>query len=396
MERKPLLQDSDKEYNTFMNSSGHDHRRHGAKGTEYNVNADVSRGAAACDLPSLSDSQNSNIKARNNGHSRRAPDGHQERRLRSPCQDFNESENSVSEDAQKVHAEDGEVIKNQKTRMFLLVLIGFLASCASKIDVPVMTQYTYQVYTEQVFGNLSAGVHISKQPCVNSSYALTSSDTQQVQDQSGDFLSRTTLIGGGVAIFTNLFLGSYSDVMGRKLVLLLPIFGHFLRDAAVPIIIYFDLGLPGMYVGYLLDGLFGGFSAFILGLYVYAADITKTGGQRTMSLALVEMSIGLGQCCLNVVAGFFIEEMGFFYPSLAASSLILVCVFLICLLPETVPRDRKKLISPIKAFRRVIGTFLPRDNVYRRAMLLVGITAFFITTLPVYCTETVSFLRIGL
>lgn len=63
-----------------------------------------------------------------------------------------------------------------------------------------------------------------------------------------------------MAIFINLFLGSYSDVMGRKLVLLLPIFGHFLRDAAVPIIIYFDLGLPGMYVGYLLDGLFGGFS----------------------------------------------------------------------------------------------------------------------------------------
>lgn len=53
-----------------------------------------------------------------------------------------------------------------------------------------------------------------------------------------------------------------------------------------------------------------GIAAILLGLFVYAADITKTGGQRTMSLALVEMSIGLGQCCLNVVAGLFIEEMG--------------------------------------------------------------------------------------
>ena len=52
-------------------------------------------------------------------------------------------------------------------------------------------------------------------------------------------------------------------------------------------------------------------AALILGLYSYTADITlTTGGQRTLSMAFVEASTGLGQAVLNAVAGLFIQDAG--------------------------------------------------------------------------------------
>lgn len=85
------------------------------------------------------------------------------------------------------------------------------------------------------------------------------SNCLQVQDRSGDFLSQLGIIGGGLSIVVNLFLGAYSDMIGRKVALFLPLFGSFLRLCIGTVIIYWDLGLFGMYVGAAIEGLFGGF-----------------------------------------------------------------------------------------------------------------------------------------
>ena len=60
-----------------------------------------------------------------------------------------------------------DVTRGQKRRLTLLTLVTFFWMCAAKFHSPLVTQYTYQVYTESVYGNASAGVHISKHPCVN-------------------------------------------------------------------------------------------------------------------------------------------------------------------------------------------------------------------------------------
>ena len=82
----------------------------------------------------------------------------------------------------------------------------------------------------------------------------------QVQDKSADLLMRLDLVSGGISILVNVFLGSYSDVLGRRFVLLLCLSGHFLRNVTAPVIIYWNLGLPALYSGYVIDGLCGGSS----------------------------------------------------------------------------------------------------------------------------------------
>ncbi|KAK7492506.1 hypothetical protein BaRGS_00016172 [Batillaria attramentaria] len=260
-----------------------------------------------------------------------------------------------------------ETVKGQKTRMALITLI----------------------YTQQVYGNDSLDVQVSKTPCVDNS--TTDPRKDKVQDLSADYLSRLNLVSGGIAIVVNLFLGAYSDTLGRKFVLLLPTVGTFLRNATAPVIIHWDLGLPAMYVGYVLDGMCGSISGVLLGLYVYTSDITRSDTQRTMGMALTETGVGLGSAALNVVTGIFIEDAGYFYPSLAACLLNLACILIIAvLLPETLPRDRKRFVSPLASFKHLIGTFIARDNAYRQALLLLSLVAFLISTLPTMSVSSVE------
>ncbi|XP_076450013.1 lysosomal proton-coupled steroid conjugate and bile acid symporter SLC46A3-like [Babylonia areolata] len=274
--------------------------------------------------------------------------------------------------------------KEQIKRMVLLSLVGFLASCASRIFTPLVTQYTYQVYMERQFGNRSVVVDVSKKPCVaNTSSSASSANevVQTVQDLSADFLGRADLIDGSVGLVVNLLLGSYSDFLGRKLALFLPLMGHFLRLSTVVVVIYWDLGLPGLYVGYLLDGLLGGFPGLVMGLFSYMADITSYGGQRTVGSTLIEGCVGLGHALLYALAGLFIQQAGFLYPAMVAAALQLLSILLFLLLPETIPRDRKKVISPLKAVGRVVRTFIPRGQPEKKVLLLLAMLAFFINTL---------------
>lgn len=80
----------------------------------------------------------------------------------------------------------------------------------------------------------------------------------QVQDKSADLLMWLDLADGLIAVVTNIFLGAYSDTLGRKFILLLPLLGHFLRSLTTPVIIYWDLGLTALYSGYVIDGICGG------------------------------------------------------------------------------------------------------------------------------------------
>lgn len=96
---------------------------------------------------------------------------------------WNDRDGATEKDLQVVA--DVVLVRNQRKRVFLLTLIGFIVAAGEKLNSPLLTQYTYQVYTEQVYGSNSADIHVSKEPCVNSS-SNSSTDTriQQVRDES--------------------------------------------------------------------------------------------------------------------------------------------------------------------------------------------------------------------
>ncbi|KAL8617314.1 hypothetical protein ACOMHN_061028 [Nucella lapillus] len=166
------------------------------------------------------------------------------------------------------------------------------------------------------------------------------------------------MVSGAISILVNLLLGTYSDLLGRRFLLLVPIVGHLVRNATAPVIIHWRLGLPALYAGYIVDGCCGGPSGgtdllvvpisghllrkatapvvihwqsglpalyvgyivdgccgegrggILLGLYVYTADITRSDQQRTLGMAIVETCLGLTSAVSSLGAGYFIEDAG--------------------------------------------------------------------------------------
>ena len=60
-------------------------------------------------------------------------------------------------------------VPRQKTSLFFIMLVSLLVSVADRLAEPVLEQYVYQVYTDQVYGNASRKVHITRTPCLNTS-----------------------------------------------------------------------------------------------------------------------------------------------------------------------------------------------------------------------------------
>ena len=92
---------------------------------------------------------------------------------------------------------------------------------------------------------------------------------------------------------------------------------------------------------------------------------------------------------INILSPLFFAP-GFFYPSLTCTLIYLVCIILVLFLPETVPRDRKKVVSPLKTLQRMVGVYVPRDSASRRTMLLLALAAFFMVTFSFFPFNTVS------
>jgi PCFT/HCP family folate transporter-like MFS transporter 1/3 len=144
------------------------------------------------------------------------------------------------------------------------------------------------------------------------------------------------------SIFTSLLYGAYSDVVGRRPILLLPsIFGiiKFTINASV---IYFNLPLYIFVVSACLETMGGGFYTLSLGVYAYLADSTtaeKLGLRMTVVDGIMGLSIGLSQ----IGSGFSIRHLGYFYTYLILGGFVLVnLIYAIFFVPETIIRDKNK------------------------------------------------------
>jgi MFS family permease len=79
-----------------------------------------------------------------------------------------------------------------------------------------------------------------------------------VQDKSADLILLLETISSFIGMVSCLLLGTYSDVLGRRLVMLAPVTGTLLKDGLITAVIYWQWGIMPLYVAYTLLGLSGG------------------------------------------------------------------------------------------------------------------------------------------
>ena len=145
--------------------------------------------------------------------------------------------------------------------------------------------------------------------CANlTSFKDNEKEVQKVVASINMYLSILTAIP---AIIVSLFLGPWSDINGRKPLIIVPQIGTILAQSIYIMNQYLNY-LSGEYILLAsLGSLFGGFTAFLIGIYSYISDISS-GRARTSRIALVDLFMFLGFPLGTFISGPLFKYGGYY------------------------------------------------------------------------------------
>ena len=153
--------------------------------------------------------------------------------------------------------------------------------------------------------NLNLGPNI----CSNlTNFKESEKDVERVVASINMYLSILTSIP---AVIVSLFLGPWSDMNGRKPLIVFPQIGTMLVQFIYVINTYLT-HLTGEYILLASVGsLFGGFTAFLIGIYSYISD-ASSGRARTSRIALVDLFMFLGFPLGTFISGPIFKYGGYY------------------------------------------------------------------------------------
>ena len=186
----------------------------------------------------------------------------------------------------------------------------------------------------------------------------------EIQQESAKWLIYVALCSYIPPLASNLILGSYSDIKGRKLVFGICMVGNTLRCVIITLVIYFKANLLFLLLGTLIDGITGSFTVYFAVLYSFVSDITKPDKTRTVAIVLFDLVLGLTLSVSSFASGYFIRAEGFVYPTLTATILIAIAtISALIFLPETLPqRDHRQNTPCLENVKRSVKFYTSCDS----------------------------------
>lgn len=125
---------------------------------------------------------------------------------------------------------------------------------------------------------------------------------QEVETLTAHWNLYISLGGFSVGLLVVPLLGSWSDLVGRRQVLILPNLGLALQTIVYLVVMYLKLPVVYFLVGRLLSGLSGDFNAVLAGCFAYVADISDRRS-RTFRVAILEACLGLSGMLASIIGG---------------------------------------------------------------------------------------------
>ncbi|XP_046575204.1 proton-coupled folate transporter-like [Haliotis rubra] len=248
-----------------------------------------------------------------------------------------------------------------------------------------MSQYIYHRAADSVFGN---DTRIKNFTVLAPCFQNTSDEGYHLQEKAQKLAStklwQYSSASAGFAVFSNIIIGSYSDIIGRKFLFLCPMAGHLLRNAMTAVIIYWRLDLNYFFLATGMDGLLGGGWGFMLATMAYTADHTPPEQSRSLNIVILECVIGLSESLASTATGYFIQNTGFFYPSLTSAAVTLLDMVLVIFFLESPKHEdsdgKENSKSLLQGLRNITDIYFG-GTVLKRAIFWLGLFAFFFASL---------------
>ncbi|ELU08284.1 hypothetical protein CAPTEDRAFT_189189 [Capitella teleta] len=210
----------------------------------------------------------------------------------------------------------------------------------------------------------------------------------EISSETAYLSSKIALFRGFFPIFFSLVICSLTDTVGRRFGLLLPTLGALLNMITYLIVEYLQAPLEWLYLGSLLEGLSGSHLTISACCYAYIYD-TCNADARTIRFTLMNSTYFLASAVASIAIGYIIDGAGY----LAAIWFLIGCygclgLYVIAVLPESLPEERRKPCSIKEAFKATISGFRtffkPRPQPTDRLILIsVLIIAFISCFVPI-------------
>ncbi|CAG2234794.1 SLC46A1 [Mytilus edulis] len=234
-----------------------------------------------------------------------------------------------------------------------VVVYVMIYGCAFETSGQAEPQYIY-AYLKSVtnstdFKAANDSLQAQKACIINS----TSASDDKIQGLTSNWSWYISLAQAGFALPVLMFVGPMADKIGRKPLILWNVLLVCISLALKTTIVYMNLHLYYYVVACGILGLSGNFYVFHLANIAILADCTSEGKERSFVLVVYEALLGLGTACSQVGTGYLIQLVGFSYPYLISSGLMLSLLILITITLKD-PWKPQEITSTLR-FREIPG-----------------------------------------
>lgn len=271
----------------------------------------------------------------------------------------------------------------------------FLYAYGLFMHMPVIQQYVYKrVSVAKNFPYSSS----TKERCQNQTQNTTLKELEkEVQALSSYIHLGIVMFASIPSIFTALFIGAWTDTVGRRPALALPAIGSTLEALVVILTMYFEWPIYVLFVGSAISGMCGFFTTMVLAVMSYIADTTDES-DRSFRLAIMELLVFIGGMISQLTSGLWIEKFGFVAPYWFIFGCLLTSVFyVIFFVPESRPSTSKdgmiRRLFRLTSVKRVWYVYkFPRNGTRRNLIIFTLSTGVVVLTILGISGVTVLFL----
>lgn len=242
---------------------------------------------------------------------------------------------------------------------------------------PVMFFYAYglfmalPVFQQYIYHRLSEEHHFPYNFKEQTS-SCGSSLNESMEKLEKKVQSSASYVQLGVVMFSTfpsivmtLFMGGWTDKVGRRPALIMPLLGSALDAAVVLTVMYAKLPVYCLFIGSFIHGVCGYYTTILLACLAYIADTTERG-HFAFRLGILEAIVFVGGMVAQLTSGFWIEKLGFTAPYwFIFGCEVFALIYAAVLVPESKcpsKEERGKLFSldnlksSWKVYKNAVGT----------------------------------------
>lgn len=176
------------------------------------------------------------------------------------------------------------------------------------------------------------------------------------------------------SLVTALFIGAWTDMVGRRPALALPAIGSSIEAVIVLLTMYLKWPIYVLFVGSAINGLCGFFTTVAMATMAYIADTTNES-DRSFRLAFMEFLVFTGGMVSQLTSGLWIEHLGFIGPYwFILACLVCSVLYVIFFVPESraTSSEHKSICSlfSFASINRVWNVYKNPRNGTRRNLIV--------------------------